>query len=54
MILRSDVLDGLSVVSVDIHSNHTAFELGVGALENLVVLMFFVVEGVEAFKYEVK
>lgn len=54
MILRSDVLDGLSVISVDVHSNHTSFELGVRALENLVVLMLFVIEGVEAFKNKVK
>ena len=49
-----NILDGLSVVVEDVHSHHSLVELWVGALDQLVVEVLLVVQGVEALEDEVK
>ena len=49
-----DVLDGLSVVVEDIDPDHGLVELRVGTLDQLVVQMLLVVEGVEALEDEIE
>ena len=49
-----DVLDGLSVVVEDVHPDHSLVELWVSALDQLVVQVLLVVEGVEALEDEIE
>ena len=49
-----NVLDGLSVVVKDVHPHHSLVELGVGALDQLVVEVLLVVQGIKALEDEVE
>ena len=49
-----NVLDGLSVVVEDVHSHYRLVELGISALDQLVVKMLLIIQGIEALKYKVK
>ena len=49
-----NILDGLSVVVEDVHSHHGLVELGVGALDQLVVKMLLVVQGIKTLEDKVK
>ena len=49
-----NILDGLSVVVEDVHSHHSLVELGVSALDQLIVEVLLVVQGIEALEDEVK
>ena len=42
------------MISVNVYSDHSVVELGVGTLQNFIVLMLFVIQGVQAFKDEVE
>lgn len=48
IVLGSYVLNGLPVVTVNVHPYNGIVELRVRALQNLIILMFLVVECVEA------
>ena len=54
LILRSHILNRLSVISENVYSNHSVVEVGVRALQNVIILMFFVIQSVKTFKYEFK
>ena len=49
-----NILDGLSVVVEDVHSHHSLVELWVGTLDQLVVQVLLIVQGVEALEDKVK
>lgn len=42
VVLRPNVLDGLSVISVDVDSHDCVVELGIGTLKNLVILVLLI------------
>lgn len=42
------------MLSVNIHPHHSMIEFWVCALQNLIVLMFFVINGVKAFEDKLK
>ena len=48
VVLGSDVLDRLPVVPVNVNPYHSVVKFGVGALQNFIVLMLFIIQGVEA------
>lgn len=54
MILRLDVLDGLTMVSENIYSYYCMIKLWVGRLKNFVVSVLFIVQGVQPLKHEFK
>ena len=49
-----NVLDGLSVVVEDVHSHYRLVELRISALDQLVVKMLLIIQGIEALEYKVK
>ena len=49
-----DILDSLSVVVEDVHSHHSLVELGVSALDQLIVEVLLVVQGIKALEDKVK
>ena len=49
-----NVLDGLSVVVKDVHSHYRLVELRISALDQLVVKMLLIIQGIEALEYKVK
>ena len=49
-----NILNGLSVVVEDVHSHHGLVELRVGALDQLVVEMLLVVQGIKTLEDKVK
>ena len=54
MILRSDILDCLPVISIDIDADNCVVEVWVGALQDIIVLVLFVVKSIQTFENEFK
>jgi hypothetical protein len=54
MILRSNILNGLSVVSENIDSDNGMVKVRVCALKNFIVLMLFIVQSLKSSKQEFK
>ena len=50
--MRSNILDGLSVVTVNIDTDNCMVEFRVGALKDFVVSVFFVVKSIQSFENE--
>ena len=48
------ILDGLPVVVEDVYSYHSLVELGVSALDQLIVKVLLVVQGIKALEDKVK
>ena len=49
-----NILDSLSVVMEDVHSHNSLVELGVSALDQLIVEVLLVVQGIKALEDKVK
>ena len=49
-----NILDRLSVVVEDVHPHHSLVELGVGALDQLVIEVLLVVQGIKALEDKVE
>ena len=54
MILRLNVLDGLTMVSENIDANYCMVELWVGRLKNFIVGVFLIVQSVKPLQQEFK
>ena len=49
-VLRLNILNGLTMISEYIHSNHSVIEVWVLTLEDIVVGVFFVIQSIQSFE----
>jgi len=54
IVLGSYVLNGLPVVTVNVHPHYCIVELRVCALQNLIILVLLVIQGIEASEEEIE
>ena len=54
MILRSDVLNCLPVISENINSDYGVIELRIGTLQNFIILVLFVIQAIKSFQDKIK
>lgn len=54
VVLRSNILNSLSMISGDVHTDHCIVEFWVCALQDLIVLVFLIVQSVEATEEELE